>query len=114
MPSQNPRMSIALSSGMFLCGRYECGDFDLDLGALIGQTRDVEQCRGREISSQRLAPGCADPGARGLIFAPAGQVPSQADDVPGTGAGLRQQFYNSSQRRADLTGHVGLIVALLV
>src|SRR4030088_449828 len=49
--------------GQVLCGRDECGDFALHLGALTDQARDVKQCRGREVSSQRLAPGRADTGA---------------------------------------------------
>ena len=65
--------------------------FDLDLGAHIDEPVDVKQRRGRKILSQRLAPGRADAGARGFVFAPARQIPGQADDVLGTGAGLREQ-----------------------
>src|ERR1700676_723520 len=107
-------MWIAWSSGNLLGGRYEGGDFDLDLGACIDQARNVEQRRGREIFPQRFAPGSADAGTRRLVFAAAGQIPGQADDMLGTSASLRQQFDNSSQRRPDLTGHVRLIFALLV
>src|SRR5216683_6462385 len=106
-------MWIGWSSLHFLCGRYERGNFNLDLGSDIDQTFDVEQRRGREISSQRLAPGSADPGAGGLIFAAAGQIPGQADDVLGPGPGFTQQLDDLSQRDADLSGQIGLILALL-
>src|ERR1700730_5043502 len=67
-------MWIAWSSGNVLGGRYEGGDFDLDLGAFIDQARDVEQRRGREIFPQRFAPGSTDAGTRRLVFAAAGQI----------------------------------------
>src|SRR5258707_10981997 len=105
-------MWIAVSSGNVLCRRYECGDFDLDLGALIDQAGDVEQRRGREILPQCLAPGRTDTGARGLVFAAAGQIPGEANDVLRTGARLRKQLDDPSQRRSDLPGHIGLIVTL--
>src|ERR1700731_2082537 len=107
-------MWIAWSSGNVLGGRYEGGDFDLDLGAFIDQARDVEQRRGREISPQCLAPDGADAGSGGCIFAAAGQKPGEPDDVLGPGAGLRKQLDDPAQRRSDLPGHVGLIVTLLV
>src|SRR5260370_5203508 len=114
MPSQNPQMSIALSSGNVLCSRHECGDFDLDLGTLIDQASDVEQRRRRETLPQRLAPGSSDTCARGFVFPAAGQIPGEADDVLGTGARLREQLDDSPQRDRDLPGHVGPIFTLLV
>src|SRR5260370_13628125 len=84
-------MSIAWSSASVLSGRHEGGDFDLDLGALIDQSCNVEQGRGRKIPPQRLAPGGTNAGARGLVFAAAGQIPGPADDVLRTRAGLAQQ-----------------------
>src|SRR5260370_34549889 len=98
-------MSIAWSSSSVLNGRHECGDFDLDLGALIDQTCNVEQGRGRKIPPQRLAPGGTNAGARGLVFAAAGQIPGQPDDVLGTGAGLAQQLDDPSQGEANLPCH---------
>src|ERR1700682_2889912 len=68
-------MWIGWSFGHFLCRRYERGNFNLDLGTDIDETFDVEQRRGREISSERLAPGRANTGAGGFIFAAAGPIP---------------------------------------
>src|SRR5439155_18587618 len=82
--------------------------------ASIDQAGDVEQRRGRKVSPQRLPPRRADTGARGLVFAAAGQIPCETDDVLGTGAGLRKQLDDPAQRRSDLAGHIGLIVTLLV
>src|ERR1700682_1367874 len=107
-------MWIALSSGDALCRRYERGNFDLDLRALIDQAGNVEQRRGREVSPQRLTPGCTDTGTRGLIFAATGQIPGEANDVPGTCSGLGKQLDDPSQGRPDLPGHIGLIFTLLV
>src|ERR1700675_730089 len=107
-------MWIAWSSGNILCSRYECGDFDLDLGTFIDQARDVEQRRRREISPQRLAPSGANAGASRLVLAAAGQIPGQADDVLGTGASLREQLDDPAKRDPALPGQVGLIFALLV
>src|ERR1700722_2734145 len=60
---------------------HESGDFDLDLATRVDKAGNVEQRRGREIPSQRLLPGRADPGARGFIFAAAGQIPGQSGDM---------------------------------
>jgi hypothetical protein len=60
-----------------------------------------------------LAPGRANTGPRRFVFAAAGQIPGQADDVLGTGPGLREQFDDPSQRDSDLSGHIGLIFTLL-
>ena len=54
------------------------------------------------------------PAPGGFVFAAAGQIPGQANDVLGTGAGLRQQLDDPAQRDPDLRGHVGLVFALLV
>src|SRR5713226_8943489 len=107
-------MWIGWSSGHFLCRRYERGNFNLDLGSDIDETFDIEQRRGREIPSERLAPGRADTGAGGFVFAAAGQIPGKPDDVFGTRARLRQQLDDPSQRLPDLPGHIGLIFALVV
>src|SRR5258708_18299336 len=107
-------MWIGWSSGHFLCRRYERGNFNLDLGSNIDETFDVEQRRGREISSERLAPGRADSGAGGFLFAAAGQIPGQADDVLGPGPGFTEQLDDPSQRHADLSGQIGVLLALLV
>src|SRR5260370_14931384 len=106
-------MSIAWSSASVLSGRPGGGDLDLDLGALIDQTCNVEQGRGRKIPPQRLAPGGTNAGARGLVFAAAGQIPGQADDVLGTGAGLAQQLDDPAQGYSNLYCHIGLTFALL-
>src|SRR6202011_3548550 len=74
-------MWIALSWVDVLCRRYERGNFDLDLRALIDQVGNVEQRRGREVSPQRLAPGCTDAGTSGLIFAATGQIPNPARET---------------------------------
>src|SRR5258707_11441826 len=107
-------MSIAWSSASVLSGRREGGDFDLDLGALIDQSCNVEQGGGRKIPPQRLAPGGTNAGARGLVFAAAGQIPGQPDDVLRTGAGLAQQLDDPAQGYSNLSCHIGLIFALLV
>src|ERR1700722_292879 len=108
-------MWIASRSSWKLLGLgYERGDFDFDLGARIDQAGNVEQRRGREVSPQSLAPGSPYAGAGGLVFAAAGQVPRQANDMFGPGAGLLQQFDNPVQGDGDLRGHVRLIFALLV
>src|ERR1700738_1122235 len=107
-------MWIGWSFGHFLCRRYERGNFNLDLGSDIDETFDVEQRRGREMSPDRLAPGSADPGAGGFIFAAAGQIPGQANDVLGPGPGLSEQLDDPSQRRPHLPRHNGLLVALPV
>src|SRR5580700_2685703 len=102
------------SWGEILCGRQERGDFDLDLGTLVDEAGDVEQGRGRKVSPQRLAPGRTDAGARGLVFAAAREIPGQADDVLGAGAGLAKQLHDPPQGVADLPAHIRLIFALLV
>src|SRR5882757_4505044 len=84
-------------------------NLDFDLGPLVDQPADIEQRRRREIPPQGFLPGSTNAGACGLVFAAAGQVPGQADDMLGTGAGLRQQLHDPLQRRADLRGHVGRI-----
>jgi hypothetical protein len=38
----------------------------------------------------------------------------QADDVLGTGPGLREQPDDPSQRHSNLPGHIGLVLPLLV
>src|SRR5882757_7430754 len=96
-----------------LCLRHVSGDFDFDLGPEIDEPVDVEQRRWRKIAPERLLPGCADAGTRCFIFAAAGQIPGQADDVFGAGAGFAEQLDNALQRGADLGGHVRRIVALL-
>src|SRR5260370_41001641 len=103
-------MWIAWSSGEVLCGRYEGGNFDLDLCALIDQACDVEQRRGREISPEGLAPGRTDPGTGGFVFPTAGQIPGEANDVLRTGPGLCQQLDDPSQRDGPRPGQVGLIL----
>src|ERR1700741_4608142 len=49
--------------------RDKGGDFDFDLGSLIDEAFDIEQCRGREIAPRGLLPGRADPGTGRRIFA---------------------------------------------
>src|ERR1700687_240142 len=91
--SRNKRSSAAArvdGADQPLCAGHEGRDFDLDLGPLVDQPRDVEQRRGRKILAQRLAPGRADAGARGFVLAAAGQVPGQPNDVLGPRPGLRQ------------------------
>jgi len=56
------------------CPGNEGGHFDLDLCPDIDQAVDKEQCRGREILSQRLLPGSRNALARGFILAAAGQI----------------------------------------
>src|SRR5882672_8324173 len=107
-------MWIVWSSWKFLCLRYERRDFNLDFGALIDQAGDVEQRRGWKISPERFLPGGADTCTGGLVFLAAGQIPGQANDMLGAGAGLGQQLDDPPQRDGDLTGHIGLIIALLV
>src|SRR5882672_6637262 len=107
-------MWIVWSSWKFLCLRYERRDFNLDFGALIDQAGDVEQRRGWKSSPERFLPGGADTRTGGLVFLAAGQIPGQPNDMLGAGAGLGQQLDDPPQRDGDLTGHIGLIVALLV
>src|SRR6267142_1357943 len=107
-------MWIRWSCGHFLCRRYERGNFNLDLRTDIDEAFDVEQRRWREISSERLAPGRANTGAGGFIFAAAGQIPGQADDVLRSGPGFTEQLDDPSQRDADLSSQIGLIFAVLV
>src|SRR5262249_14604201 len=84
------RCSVISSS--VLCRRDKGGDFDFDLGSLIDEPVDIEQCRGREVAAQGFLPGSADPGTGRLIFTAAGQVPVQPHDVLGTCAGLAEQL----------------------
>src|SRR5882757_10176299 len=67
------------------------GDFDFDLGPDVDEPVDVEQRRRREVAPERFLPGRTDPGAGRLVFAAAGQIPGQADDVFRTRAGLAGQ-----------------------
>src|SRR5439155_25535300 len=78
------------------------------------QAVDEEQRRWREIPPERFLPGCADAGTGGFVFAAAGQVPGQADDVLWPGASFSKELDDALQRGADLGGHVRGIVALLV
>src|SRR6266700_1078340 len=86
--------------------RHVSGDFDFDLGPEIDEAVDIEQRRWREVASERFFPGRADATSRRFIFAAAGQIPGQANDVFGTGAGLGQQLDDPLQRGADLGGHM--------
>src|SRR5882757_9630532 len=90
------------------------GDFDFDLGPEIDEPVDIEQRRRWKIASERFLPGCANAGAGRLVFAAAGEIPGQAYDVFGAGARLSQQLDDPFQGRADLGGHVGVILPLLV
>jgi hypothetical protein len=101
-------------SNSLLGRRNEGGDFDFDFGALIDEAVDLEQRRWREIPSQRLLPGRADAGASSLVLALAGQIPGQAHDVLGAGAGLAEQLDDPLQRLSNLGGKVRRVVALLV
>src|SRR5882724_2582190 len=94
--------------------RHVSGDFDFDLGPDIDEPVDIEQRRWREIAPERFLPGRSDARTRRLIFAAAGQIPGQANDVFGTGAGLSKQLDDPLQRGADLGGHIRLVVALFV
>src|SRR5207244_8780638 len=94
-----------------LSSRYERGDFDLDFCAFIDQAGDVEQRRGRKVSPQRLPPRRADTGARGLVFAAAGQIPCETDDVLGTGASLCKQ--RSEEHTSELQSPDHLVCRLL-
>src|ERR1700752_3410828 len=85
-----PRM--ASLPRLSLSARHERGDLDFDFRTLIDQACDVKQCRGWEVSPERLAPGRADSGARGLVFPAAGQIPGEANNVLGAGPTLRQQL----------------------
>src|SRR6185437_8262739 len=92
----------------------ERGNFNLDLCPEIDQAIDVKQRRGRKISSERLAPRRTDAGARGFVFAPAGQIPGEPNDVLGTGAGLGKQLDDPTQGNPHLCGHVRLVIPLLI
>src|SRR5260370_33141450 len=89
-------------------------DFDFDLGPDIDKPVHVEQRRWREVAPERLLPGCADAGAGRFVFAAAGQIPGQADDMLGPRAGLAEQLDDPLQRVADLGRHVRRIRALFV
>src|SRR6516165_8155974 len=105
------RLVIILS----LCGLWNEGrDFDFDLRPHVDQAVDIEQCRGREVSRERLLPCGANSGAGGLIFAPAGEIPVQADDVLWACARFRQKLHDPPQRASDLSRQIGRIVALRV
>src|SRR5262245_42245635 len=78
--------------------RHERRDLDLHFRPLIAQPADIEQRGRREVAAQRFLPGGADPRARGLVFAAAGQVPGQADDVLRTCTRLAQQLDDALQR----------------
>src|SRR5712671_633147 len=106
--------SCVLLSTRALRFRDVGGDFDFDLGPEIDEPVDIEQRRRWKIASERFLPGCANAGAGRLVFAAAGEIPGQAYDVFGAGARLSQQLDDPFQGRADLGGHVGLILPLLV
>jgi hypothetical protein len=97
-----------------LCAGHESRDFDFYFRPLIDQARNVEQGRGREISSKRIAPGRTDARSGRSVLVAAGQIPCQADNVLRSGPGLRKQLDDPLQRDRHLRRQIGLILALFV
>src|ERR1700675_4128325 len=86
------RLSDA-SARRLLPFRDVAGNLDFDLGPLVDQPADIEQRRRREIPPQGFLPGSPNAGARGFVFAAAGEIPGQAHDVIRPRAGLGPQLH---------------------